>query len=265
MPQELMTFQQQFKQLFQQGLALQQQKKWDDAISKYQSILDEGTNALTSEQAAAVYHNLSVISFEKSDLLKSYIWSKKSLSLNSDNVLVKNLFSEINKKFQPPQIPHQISTIETIQKVTLKNVSFDFLLIGFLVFAVLSLSLALKAVLARKKKQIESESISAEKKSSVNVLFGLIGSLFLTAIFIFFTTIKWSDLSIPKAIITVDNTSVETASGGNQASIFNASAGLEVDVLKVEPEYVQVRYPGAFSGWVSKKNLEILSTATWLQ
>lgn len=265
MPQDSMTFQQQFKQHFQEGLALQQEKKWDDAISKYQSILDEGQGSVTAEQASVVFHNLSTIAFEKGDTVKAYIWSKKSLTLNSENPFAKNLSAEIEKKYQPVQIPHQISTIETLQKVTLKNVSFDFLLVGFLVFFAFSIYLALKTLLARKKNQLESESLSVEKKNSIGLILGVSSGLSVAAIFLFLLVIKWSDLSIPKAIITTDGTSVQTASGGNQAAIFEAAAGLEVDVLKIEPEYVQIRYPGAFSGWVSKKNLEILTLPGWPQ
>ncbi|MBC7466375.1 MAG: hypothetical protein H7256_10315 [Bdellovibrio sp.] len=263
MPQDSMTFQQQFKQHFQEGLALQQEKKWDDAVRKYQTLLDEGQGAITAEQASVIYHNLSTIAFEKGDNLNAFIWSKKALSLNADNTFAKALSTEIAKKYQPVQIPHQISTIETLQKVTLNNVGLDFLFLGFLIFFAFSIFLALKTMLARKKNQIESENLSIQKKNSVGLIVSFSSALAVSAFFLFLTVIKWSDISVPKAIITTDNTSVQTASGGNQAAIFEAAAGLEVDVLKIEPDYVQVRYPGAFSGWVSKKNLEILSSPSW--
>lgn len=263
MPQDSMTFQQQFKQHFHDALALQQEKKWDDAVSKYQSLLDEGQGTITADQASVIYHNLSAIAFEKGDTVNAYIWSKKAVTLNPDNSFAKTLSAEIAKKYQPVQIPHQISTIETLQKVTLNHASMDFLLIGFLVFFGISLFLALKNWLERKKNQIESENLSMQKKNSMGLVIGFSSTLLIAAVFLFFCIIKWEDLSTPKAIVINDKTSVQTASGGNQAAIFEASAGLEVDVLKIEPEYVQVRYPGAFSGWVSKKNLELLTSPSW--
>ncbi|MFZ3229577.1 MAG: hypothetical protein WA160_05185 [Pseudobdellovibrio sp.] len=263
MPQDKMSFQNQFNTQFQQGLALQQEKKWDDAVSKYQTLLDEGQAFVTNEQASVIYHNMSVIAFEKADNLKAYIWSKKSLSLNPDNTFAKSLSVEIAKKYQPVQIPHQISSIETFQKVTLKNVALDTLLIGFLLFLGLSVFIALKTLLARKKTQLESELLSVQKKNSLALIIGFCSLISISGLFLFLLIIKWSDISIPKAIITTDNTLVQTASGGNQATIFDASAGLEVDILKFDSDYVQIRYPGAFSGWVPKKNLEILSTPTW--
>ena len=263
MPQESMTFQQQFPQLFQQGLAQQQGKRWDDAISKYKVILDQGQGALTHEQASVVYHNMAASAYEKSDFKNAYIWSKKATSLNSNNAFAQNLLQEVSKKFQPVQIPHQISMVESLQKVGLKNISFDILLVGFLTFFSIALFLGLKIWLTRKKDQIESESLSKQKKQPLASWFSFAIVIAISGIFLFLAVIKWSDLSIPKAIIAVDNTSVQTAAGGNQATIYDASVGLEVDVLKINSDFVQVRYPGAFSGWVAKKNLEILTSPAW--
>lgn len=263
MPQDKNAFQQQFNTQFQQALALQQEKKWDDAVSKYQSLLDQGLNNLSDEQASALYYNLSAIAYEKGDFLQSYIWSKKSVSLNSENSFAKQISAEILKKYQPVQIPHQISTVESLQKITLKNVSIDILLVGFLVFFGLTIFMALKSLLMKKKNQIESENESIQKKYSIAPLISFFSFLIVSCAFLFLVVIKWTDLSVPKAIVARDNTSVQTASGADQAVIYTASAGLEVDILKIEADYVQIRYPGAFSGWVLKKNLELLSSTSW--
>ena len=263
MPQDLITFQQQFPQLFQQGLTPQQEKKWDDAISKYKILLDQGHNAITNEQASVVYHNMAACAFGKSDFLNSYIWSKKAVVLNSNNSFAQNFLEQVVKKYQPPQIPHQISTIESLQKVGLKNVSFDFLLIGFLVFLLLTLFLSLKFLFNAKKNRLESESQSSQKKQALGKVVSLGLVCLLTGFFLFLSVIKWSDMTIIKAIVAADNTSVQTASGGNKASIYQASAGLEVDILKIDSYSAQIRYPGAFSGWIDKKNLEILSYPYW--
>ena len=153
--------------------------------------------------------------------------------------------------------------MESLQKVGLKNISFDFLLIGFLTFFLITLFLSFKIWLTRKKDQIESESLSVQKKQPFASWFGLMGFITLSGIFLFLAVLKWSDLSVMKAIIAVDNTSVQTATGGHQATIYDASIGLEVDILKIDSDFVQIRYPGAFSGWVAKKNLEILSRPAW--
>ncbi len=263
MPQQSMSFQQQFPQLFQLGLALQKEKKWDDAITKYKILLDQGQNAMTNEQGSIVYHNMAVCAFEKSDFVTAYVWSKKAMTLNAGNTVAQNLFLETAKKFQPTQVPHQISAIESLQKVGLKNISFDLLLIGFLVFLFFTIYSGFKIWLGRKKDQIESETLSMQKKQPLTIWISTLILTVLTGFFLFLAIVKWDDLALPKAVIAMDNTSVQTASGGGQASIYEASAGLEVDVLKIDQDYVQIRYPGAFSGWVAKKNLEVITSPAW--
>ena len=263
MPQESMTFQQQFPQLFQLGLAQQKEKKWDDAIANYKSILDQGRNGVTPEQGSVVYHNMAVCAFEKSDFVNAYIWSKKATTLNSGNTFAHNLFLESAKKFQPTQVPHQISAVESLQKVALKNVSFDLLLVGFLVFLFFTFYSGLKFWLSRRKDQIESEALSMQKRQPLTAWIGVSLLTALTVVFLFLTIVKWDDLSLPKALIASENTSVQTAAGGSQATIYDAAPGLEVDVLKIDGDYAQVRYPGAFSGWVAKKNLEVITSPTW--
>lgn len=263
MPQDQMTFQQQYPQLFQQGLADQKDKKWDDAISKYQNLLDEGQNFLTNEQASVVYHNMAASSFEKADYIKSYVWTKKSLSLNSSNEFSKDLLQEVTKKFQPEQVAHQISAYESAEKAIFKNTSFDLILLLFLILCGLSFFLGFKTWLKKKQAQLESESTSVQQKGPFGLIltFGFIS--ILTFILLGAAILKWHDSQIPKAIISAEKAAIQTASGGNQATIYDATAGLEVDIIKIESNFVQIRYPGAFSGWVDKKNLEILYRLTW--
>ncbi len=263
MPQDQMTFQQQFPQLFQAGLAAQKDQKWDDALGKYQNILDQSQDSLTHEQLSVVYHNMATCSYEKADFLRSFIWTKKALSLNSDNQFSKTLLTEVSKKFQPQQIPHQISALESLEKVVLNKVNFDSFLIGFFVLAAISLHLGSKAWILRRRTQLESESASVQKKSPLSGLMAFAAFTFCSLIFLTAAFLKWTDNSQLNAIISAEKSPVQTAAGGNQAVIYDATAGLEVDVLKVEGDFVQIRYPGAFSGWVEKKNLEILKRARW--
>ena len=263
MPQDQMTFQQQFPQLFQQGLADQKDKKWDDAISKYQNLLDQGQNSLTSEQASVIYHNMAASSFEKADFLKSYVWTKKSLSLDSGNDFAKDLLSEVTKKFQPQQVAHQISAFQSAQKAFLKNTTFDFVMITFLVLFAFSFFLGCKTWLNKKQAQLEGESTSVQQKNPLGLMLAFGFTFVFTFLMAGTVFLKWKDNQTPKAIVSAEKTAVQTASGGDQATIYDATAGLEVDILKIEANFVQIRYPGAFSGWVDKKNLEILYRLAW--
>ncbi len=263
MPQDQMTFQQQFPQLFQAGLADQKEKKWDDAVGKYQALLDQSQNNLTNEQASVVYHNMAASYFEKADFVRSFIWSKKALSLNSDNDFSKTLLSEVTKKFQAPQIPHQISATESFKNAVLDKVTVDSLLIGSFILFAFTLHIGTKAWILRRRLQLESETASVQKKYPVGLTIAFVAVGFLTLAFCAASFAKWKDNLQTKAIVSAEKAPVQTAPGGSQAVIYDATAGLEVDVLKIENDFVQIRYPGAFSGWVEKKNLEILKRTNW--
>lgn len=246
MPQENVSFQ----QLFEQALSSQQQKNWDVALDLYQQALDKGQSQITKQQTSIIYHNMSSVAFEKADFLKAYIWSKKSLALNPHNQLAQDAFAQYLKKFDPPKVAHQISTYENLQNMTqIASVDVWTLLSIFLVAA--SLRLFLKSIFENKKNLINQ----VEKKS---FSFLTLAITILSLISIGFTALSWSRENTNYGLILTDKSPIQTAPGENKPVIYESQAGVEVEVLQFEADYIQVSYPGAFSGWVSKKNIELL-------
>ncbi len=247
MPQENVTFQ----QLFEQALTTQQQKKWDDALVLYQNALDKGQNLISSEQASVIYYNMSTIASEKLDFLKAYVWSKKALSLDSHNHFASESLQQFTKKVELPQIAHQISTYQNVEKLSLFG-SLDAWLGLSLVFLFLTLSLGFKNLLQQRKNQL---ALVENKSWAWKTYLALLFFCFTIA----GTGFRWNHDRKVFAIITIDKTQIQTASGENKPVIYDAPSGLEVEVLQIQTDYAQVRYAGAFSGWVLKKNIEILS------
>lgn len=246
MPQENVSFQ----QLFEQALSAQQQKNWDVALDLYQQALDKGQNQIPQLQSSVIYHNMSSIAFEKADFLKAYIWSKKALALNPHNQLAQDAFQEYVKKFDPPKVAHQISTYENLQNFT-RHISVDVWTLLSLALVTVSLWMFLKSVIENKKNSINQ----IEKKS---FSFTTLLMIILSVISIGFTTLSWIHEKTHYGLILTDKTPIQTAPGENKPVIFESQAGTEVEVLQTEADYIQVSYPGAFSGWVSKKNIELL-------
>lgn len=246
MPQENVSFQ----QLFEQGLASQQQKNWDAALDLYNKALDQGRDVLNSNQASVVYHNMSVIFLEKQDFLKAYIWSKKALALNPNNKLAQTSFELISSKFLAPQVPHQISTYDNL-KTFVKLGPQDLWSLSTVILISCTIAFFLKKLVLRKKMQIDQQAPPP-------FLFKLSGLIMLTVTISILTSIRWIEDQSLHAIIISDKAAVQTIPGENKPIIFEALAGTEVEVLQTQKEYAQVRYPGAFSGWVATKNIEIL-------
>ena len=71
--------------------------------------------------------------------------------------------------------------------------------------------------------------------------------------------IRYQDLVTTRALVISEKAQVQTAPGENKPVIFELQSGQELEVLRADQGYFQVRYPGAFSGWIKKTQLEILS------
>jgi tetratricopeptide (TPR) repeat protein len=247
MPQENVSFQ----QLFDQALSAQQQKNGDEALKLYQETLDKSQSLLTSAQASVIYHNMSTLAFDKSDFLKAYIWSRKSLALDPSNRIAQQSLEQYSKKFEVPQVAHQISSFQNIQRVV-NFVPIDLWFSFAVLFLFLTLNLFYKNFLQRKQSSIDH--LSAKSFNWKPLL-----SFVLLIIFVAGAGLRWNLDQSTKALITTEKTAVQTAAGENKPVIFEAQSGIEVELLQLSGDYAQVRYPGAFSGWVAKKNIEILA------
>ncbi len=251
MPQENVQKNIQISQLFEEGLALQQQKNWDSALDLYQQALDKSPATINANQASAIYHNMSTVAFEKSDFLKAYVWSKKAVLLNPGNKIAGESLKQHSKKFEIPQVAHQISGYENLKSV-IRLASVDLYAILTLVFFFFTLSLMFKNIITNKRNATEN----LPKKS-----FSWQSALFysLTVLMFGVTLISWNDEATLRGLVIAEKTAVQTAPGENKPVIFEVQPGIEVEVLQVQADYVQVRYPGAFSGWIPKKSIEVLS------
>lgn len=240
-----------YTQAFDQALALQQQQNWDSALKAYQTLLDQSIKEMGVSQAAVVYHNMSSLAYEKGDFLKAYIWSKKSLALDPNNQLAHESFKHYSTKIEIPTIAHQISNFDHLKNLV-STVSLDAWLIFSIILIFATIWLALKNILISKKNQLANNFSNPEKWP----LF-LLGSLTLLVLSI--TYIRYQDASTLRGLVITEKAQVQTAPGENKPVIFEAQAGLELEVLKSDQGYFLVRYAGAFSGWIKKAQVELMS------
>lgn len=240
-----------FNQLFDQALVLQQAQKWDDSLEAYQKLLDQSTNGMSNSQASVIFHNMSTSAFEKGDFVKAYIWSKKALSLNPKNQMAQESLVHYSKKVEIPVIPHQISNLDYV-KSGISKIPLDAWLFISLLLVFTTLWLFFKNILLNKKNILEN-NFSVQKKWPVFV------ALFFSLAMLSASYVSFQDTYTTRALVITEKAQVQTAPGDNKPIIFELQAGHELEVLKLNDGYFQVRYPGAFSGWIKKTQLEILS------
>ncbi len=56
-------------------------------------------------------------------------------------------------------------------------------------------------------------------------------------------------------MIITENTEIKMAPGAEQAQLFVLQEGSEVLVGQIQNDWVQVTYPGSYTGWVSKEKI----------
>lgn len=233
-------------QLFNTALALQQKKDWELALNAYRELLSDSIN-LNDFQASVAYHNMSLIAYEMKNNLMAYAWSKKSLALNPGNQLAKQSFEHFSKNVEIPAISHNISTLDTL-KVVVSKVPLDIWLSLCVVLILFTFIKVLKNITLKRR-----QPGSKQKKWPIWIL------LFFSILIISISYVSYNEGSVIKAIVISDKAAVQTAPGDQKAVIFEAPLGLELEVLKSEGDFFQVRYPGAFSGWIKAPQLEVMS------
>jgi tetratricopeptide (TPR) repeat protein len=249
MPQE--TIHASKNELFNQALSFQQQQNWDEALKVYRTLLDQSRLDIEVNQASVVYHNMSIIALQKGDAMKAYAWAKKSYNLDSSNSVAKLQYQHMAKSFSSPSIPHQISNYDQVQGA-LEKVPADVIFFLTLAIIISSVSLALRVHILNRKAIIVGDRRVA-KKWPVWLI------SICACFFIALSVIRLDATQKTKALVLEDQAPVQTVPGENKTVIFQAPAGLEVEVIGTHEGFIQVKHKGAFSGWIEKSKVEILS------
>lgn len=244
-----------FQQQFQNALSLQQEKKYDEALSAYKSLLEQNPD-LSRDQIADISYNAALTSFNKQSFLESYVYNQKALLLEPRHDQALELATKIKTQFQVKATPHDISLIENLNKAGLQVVPVEALWVLATLFLVIFLRSVFNYFLTRKIEIMENLKFS---RFSYKNYFWLV--LFL--IFSYFSGLKIWEEQIPKALIRSEQASLKTAAGENQATLADLPGGSLVHILRVakinDILYFQIKYPGGISGWTKKDDLELIS------
>lgn len=248
---------------FQQALVLQNEKKISEAIASYQKILDLGQAAnseLTREQASAVSHNLSILYSQKNEAALSYVYNQKAIFLDEKNSAATEFLKQSKNTFKTAPIPRDIGTIENLNSIGLKYISVELLFVIVAALMIVVFRSFFQFILERKKADVlNTDPPTFKLVNYVWIFLMVISSLLLSA--------KIIDATELKAILKSPTASVQTIPGENQAVIAQAEIGTIFNVLKVSNDadlaYIQIKYPGAYSGWLKRSDLELLNSTHW--
>ncbi|MEQ1723402.1 MAG: hypothetical protein ABL930_09520, partial [Pseudobdellovibrio sp.] len=156
-----------------------------------------------------------------------------------------------SKKFEVPVIARQISSYDHLKQEVAK-LPLDAWCVLSLILIFVTLGLSLKTFVTNKKNQLAENFLTLSR-------WPIYSALVITLLVISITYVRYLEYKTPHAIIIAEKAQVQTAPGENKPVIFEAQSGLELEILKFDQGYFQIRYPGAFAGWIKKSQLEILS------
>lgn len=240
---------------FQNALTLQQQQKYNEALTIYRKLLDENTD-LSRDEIADISYNAALASFSQQNFLQSYVFNQKALLLKPRHSQATELAEKIKTQFQVKATPHDISLLENLNRAGFDSIPLE----AFWFLATLCLVIFLKGFLGfylRRKKEI-LDNLKFTNYSFKNYFW-----LFLFILFSFFSGMKLWEEQMPKALVRNEQMALKTAAGENQASLAELPGGSLVHILRTakinDISYFQIKYPGGVSGWAKKEDLEVIS------
>jgi tetratricopeptide (TPR) repeat protein len=242
---------------FQKAVTLQQEKKYDEAIAAYKSLLDHSQN-LSPDQIADISYNAALASFNHQNFPQSYVFNQKALFLNPRHSQAKELAEKIKTQFQVKATPHDISFTENLNKAGLDAIPIEALWLAATITFIVFLQAVLGFYLNRKKEILESLKFSHfSYKNYIWLVLFLVFSLLLG--------LKIWEHQIPKALVRSEQLILKTAAGENQANLSELPVGSLVHLLRASKIndiiYYQIKYPGGISGWAKQDDLELISDA----
>ena len=232
----------QFLPLFQQGVLSFQQKNHQAAAEQFGAALNERPDSFV------VLYNLALVQMELKNHSMALGLLRRALELRPGHAAASLAMARLQKLYPVTELPRDLPFWEQYRNLFLEHVS-----LGWYLF-LLAVSLAASLFFGIRRLQTESknsELISEGLGFSIPViLFAL-----FTGMFCILSVSKYIDQSIQRGTLTTEKVPLRSAPDTASPVLIELSAGLYVEVMSQQNEWLQVQYPGSFSGWIQQKDL----------
>ncbi|MCQ2142355.1 MAG: BatD family protein [Bacteroidales bacterium] len=231
------------EELWQAGVESYSNSQWDDAISSWTAIEQEGL------ESAELYYNIGNAYFKKTDYAHSIIFYERALKLDPS---YKD--ARANLEFVNSFVQDRIESVpEFVVKTWLRNLCWKAssgVWAGlFLVFLLATVALVVLFLLAR------------GRSGRTWGFFGGIVSLLLAVLFLSLSLWEKSDYEAEDtAIVMVPVTSVKSAPGSESTKdLFVLHEGTKVEVLEtVGTSWSKIELSDGRQGWIKANDIEII-------
>jgi tetratricopeptide (TPR) repeat protein len=240
-----------FEEAFQAGLASYSGKNFDEARLAFSQAIEKNPN---SPEALT---NLGLTEYQIGKKGAAIAYLRKAHWLDPGFSTPLSAMDFILPQLEIKEIPHEIQLWETVRENFIVPFSFT----SFLVLTGICLFstgwLFLSYIGQRRNAFRDEKALPA---------FPLIPSI-IAVIFVGFVALslaKFVDHQLPRGTIIADKVSVYSAPDEKSVLLFDLYPGLEVIVNNSDKDWVQVKYPGASTGWIPKASiLQTSGRAAW--
>lgn len=228
--------------LFDEGSKAFEQKDFAKASEAFTKALDLQPNNLT------LLVNLGLSKFELGQKIESYVLFKKAEHLDPKSEAVQQGLAFLKNQVQIQEVPRNIEFYEQARQYLIKpfqiSTPLTFLWVLMLVFGTYMIR-----YLSNKKKAF----LAGEDPKPFGVAAWLSFVLLLVSVF-WLGFFQW-DSQISRGFVKLETLSLRSAPESNSPTVMQLSGGLEVKILRKTDEWLQIQYPGSFSGWVEKQSV----------
>lgn len=228
--------------LFEQGNALYNDGKYQEAISKYQAILD------TEVHSAELYFNLGNAHYKLNNIAPSIYYYEKALQLKpNDSEIKNNLNFAKNMTLDAIDIIPEVGISKVLNNVS-GALSFDIWAILAICFVILSVAMFINYIM--------SEGTKTKRFSftfGFVCLFLMVGSL--VSAFHKFNL----DQSDNPAIVFAQETKVKSEPNLRSEEAFRLHEGTKVQVLDTVENWKKIKLTDGKMGWILAEDIKLLN------
>lgn len=222
---------------FQKANELYFAKKFEEAKRSYAELLQ------AHPASADITANLALTEFQTGNKFMALGLLRRALYLDPSHGPAQQGLKFVTSQIQIREMPRQIPFFESIHHSVLAKFPLPaILLIGFLCF--FSFTFGLITYLAQRRRSFRQQT------SLPNLPWRVVISGAFFVLFTLITGLKVYDLSLHRATVISESSSLQTAPGDNQVTILDVYGGNEVIVHQTQGDWAQVTIPGSVTGWI---------------
>ena len=229
--------------LFEQGNALYNNGKYQEAIAKYESILD------TEVHSAELYFNLGNAHYKLNHIAPSIYYYEKALLLNpNDEEIRNNLSFARNMTLDDIDVIPEVG-ISKVLNNTSNALSFDMWAYLSVFFVFISVALFVNYIISKNTKT---------KRLSFT---GAFVSLFLMIAALTSALNKYSlDKNNNPAIVFAQESKVKNEPNLRSEEVFRLHEGTKVQVLDTVQNWKKIKLSDGKMGWISSEEIKLLNS-----